>query len=207
MNTYVNKITDETRTILIFGGLGTKYDEMEPICQNSIIFEFTNELFKNRLVDIIPMIKNKIDELVTNDIIIIGISIGGLLATMYYELYPKYINGIILIDSTNPSSIPYLTSKKKLNDGIDYNDIILEIEKNKNFKMNNIIVTSHINIKMTNSRKKDIYFKSLSENKKYMYYKSLSTHPKSSVIVYPDSCHDLHLKELNSIQNTIKDYL
>jgi hypothetical protein len=198
----IHKIgNSDSKIIIIFGGIGTPIIDIYNIIDINInatyyIFEYDKQLFTKSFDEIIEMTNNKLKEIsINSNNIFVGISIGGLIITNIFNNYKNIIKNIILLDTTNITSIPYLLSmNKKNNNLLNYNSIIKNIEITKDFIFDNLNIISHINMKKYN------------ENSiKYKYYKNLSN--KSKVIIHENISHDLHIFKNNDIKNNIYNLL
>jgi len=197
MNVYkLNEEYKKQNTIIIFGGIGTPYIDIMHIIDTSLnacyyIFEYTINLFVESFEYIINITLLELEKMYINsNNIFIGISIGGLIISNLYKYYCKLINNIILLDTTNITTIPYLISMKKKNKIINYDSIIQNINLMEHITFDNINTISHINLKKYNIL-----------SKKYNYFKNISTN--SQVYVYINISHDLHLHIDNIIKNNI----
>ena len=150
-------------------------------------------------------------------LIIVGHSVGGLYAMKLAELYPKLVNGLILIDIPIKSSIYLDYLKTKFNQETDL--IIKNITQSQlnnfddlpdgqslyqNYKLT---ISVHLNILTGHSldqmNDQLTYFKS--EFDKFEYFRKLTNkNIKSEIKIYPNGSHMIHYSYPKSIIKAIQ---
>jgi len=186
-------------TIIYFLGLNQQIDDIKNILfenKNSIIFQYPIELFYSDFQIVVDITRNNLINIINDhmltELILCCISIGGLILTNIYDYVVKTIKKIILLDTTNITSIPYLLSQNKKNNKINYNSIIDNIYHTQYIKFNSITV-SHINLSHNLQN---------NTNKKYLYFLNLSVN--SQVIVH-NKTHNLHIDVPELIRTSFYD--